>query len=81
MVGGYGRRGRCGVLERGTERVWEFGGRREVSVEEGARGGLVRCTVIEAGGAVVLWGDNFPFLCFFCSGGNHLLSRGRRERD
>ena len=63
-VEGDGRRGSCGVLEMGTERAWEFRGRRGVSVDEGARGGLIRCTVRSAGGAVVLWCEDFTLLYF-----------------
>ena len=40
-----GRRGSCGVLERETQRARGFGGRRGESIEEGYRGGLVRCAV------------------------------------
>ena len=67
MVEGDGRKGRCGVLERVTNKASEFGGRRCVPVEEGAQGGLVRCTLIAAGGDMLLLGDYFPLLysCLF----------------
>ena len=37
-----------------------------MSVEEGFWDGKVQCTLREVGGAVVLRGEDFPFLCF-CS--------------
>ena len=52
-----------------------------MSVDGGFRDGKVRCTVREAGGAVVLRGEDFPFLVLVRSSGNHLLRRGRRDRD
>ena len=67
VVEGDGRKGRCGVLERVTNKASEFGGRRCVPVEEGDQGGLVRCTLIAAGGDMLLLGDYFPLLysCLF----------------
>ena len=81
MVGGDVGRGSCGVLEGGCKMLCVFGGIKEMSVEEGFRDGEVCCTVQEAGGAVVLRGEDFPFCVLVCSHGNHLLRRGIRERD
>ena len=46
-------------------------------MEEGARGGLVRCTVRESVGCVVLSGEGFPFFFFRWE----LFVEGGKERD
>ena len=55
----------CGVLDRVYKGSRGSRGRREMSEEEGFWDGKVRCPMREAAGAVVLRGQDFPFLFLF----------------